>query len=164
MGMTGKARNRKASPQRRNSPLFEGVWLGLWSGMALGLFFKLVQASTGSLVYTLLLNVDFLPFARLLRLERLPEWLEFALHLTVSLALGVACVLLNRRGRRPVRTGLLLGLLPAPLFVPLTLLSERTPRLDDPVALAWWLAGHLLYGVLLACWGIRYQKRGGSPQ
>lgn len=151
-------RNKKASHKRRNHPLLEGIWLGLWSGIALGLFFKLVQALTGSLVYTLLLNVDFLPLARPLHLEQLPEWLEFLLHLTVSLALGVFCVLLVRRGWRPVRTGLLLGLLPAPLFVPLTLLSERTPRLDDTEALAWWLAGHLLYGVLLACWGIRYKK------
>lgn len=158
MAMKGNVRNKEASHNRRLPPWLEGAWLGLWTGIALGLFFKLVQASTGSLVYTLLLNVDFIPFARLLRLERLPEWLEFALHLTVSLALGIAFVLLIRRGWRPVRTGLLLGLLPAPLFVPLTLLSERTPRLDDPVALAWWLAGHLLYGGLLAWQGIRYKK------
>ncbi|WP_068776182.1 hypothetical protein [Paenibacillus sp. FJAT-26967] len=125
------------------------VIYGLVPGIILGLMFKTVEFYRLARVYTLLLNVDFIPgFHR-----DLPEWFEFSLHLAVSLGLGAAFAVLLRRYSRPWLLGLLLGLVPVPLFVPLTLLSARTPEISDRAALFWWIAGHLLYGLLLGLLG-----------
>ncbi|MVO98698.1 hypothetical protein [Paenibacillus lutrae] len=122
---------------------------GLVPGIILGLMFKTVEFYQFTRVYTLLLNVDFIPGFQ----KDLPEWFEFSLHLAVSLGLGAAFAVLLRRYSRPWLPGLLLGLVPVPLFVPLTLLSARTPELSDGAALVWWVAGHLIYGLLLGLLG-----------
>ena len=41
--------------------LLKGLWIGFWSGLILGLLLKWIQSVTGEQVYTLLLNVDFIP-------------------------------------------------------------------------------------------------------
>ncbi|MCI3922768.1 hypothetical protein MO973_21295 [Paenibacillus sp. TRM 82003] len=129
------------------------------SGFALGFFLKLVEAATGSKVYILLLNVDFVPGLP----QPLPEWFEFALHLVVSVIIGsVYAALLYRFPavrRRPIAAGIVAGLSAVPLFYPLTALSERTPAPDDLTALAWWIAGHLLYGIVLGIYGWALARR-----
>lgn len=145
-------------PDLRRTVLW-GVLFGLWTGAALGLFLKLVQATAGSLVYTLLLNVDFIPLTDWTGMNPLPEWFEFSLHLAVSVIIGILYVLMIRRGFRPRATGFVLGMLPSVLFIPLTLLSERTPQVTDMEALAWWLAGHFIYCVLLARCGAWYLRK-----
>lgn len=136
-----------------------GIAAGLVSGITLGLLFRWVEHRFGVGVYTLLLNIDFIPYVP----ERLAEQLEFALHLGVSLTIGIAYIawLTGERGTRlrlpqldrPWPAGLLFGSLPILLFIPLTLVSERTPAIDDFAALAWWIAGHVLYGVILGSFG-----------
>lgn len=123
--------------------------LGLISGFILGFFLKWVQYATGSLVYTLLLNIDFVPFLP----ERLPEPLEFALHLVVAIIIAWIYSIWIRISPHPWKYGLYIGIASSFLFIPLTLMSDRVPDITDIVAYGYWLAGHLLYGLSLGLLG-----------
>ncbi|MBP1993900.1 hypothetical protein [Paenibacillus eucommiae] len=134
--------------------VFRGSVYGLITGFILGFFFKLIEANGLADVYTLLLNVDFLPFFP----EPLPEWQEFSFHLIVAIVIGIVFTLLIQYRPNPWLWGALLGLVPVPLFIPLTLLSHRTPSIYDVSALCWWIAGHVLYSISLSVFGIVWQK------
>ena len=56
------------------------------SGVALGLFLNLIESVIGLKVYTLLLNVDYIP---ILKNFKLSELIEFLLHLVVSVVLSL---------------------------------------------------------------------------
>ncbi|MBT2703295.1 hypothetical protein J7E34_08345 [Chryseobacterium sp. ISL-80] len=121
------------------------------SGIALGLFLKLIQFLTNLKVYTLLLNVDYVP---ILKNIQLPEIIEFGLHLVISIMLAFILNLYIKRKRLRkeaihrfvLRVSLIVGL----LLYPTTLLSERTPSITDAYAFVMWMAGHWIYGIILA--------------
>lgn len=123
---------------------------GLVSGIALGLFLKWIQFHTNLKVYTLLLNVDYVP---ILKNIQFPEIIEFGLHLVISIMLALIFnVYINRRSlkkevihRLVLRVSLIVGL----LLYPTTLLSERTPSITDAYAFLVWMAGHWIYGIIL---------------
>ncbi|WP_458119710.1 hypothetical protein [Paenibacillus sp. Z6-24] len=129
--------------------VLQGIIAGLLSGVLLGFFLKWIQLLTGSGVYTLLLNIDFVPMLP----DRLPEWLEFSLHLTVSFVLGFLYRLWLIRWPHPWICGLLIGAASSLLFFPLALMSERVPQVDDLPSYMYWLAGHILYGLVLGLLG-----------
>ncbi len=133
----------------------QGLLAGLLSGIVLGLVLKWIQYQTGALVYTLLLNVDFVPLLP----PRLPEWLEFALHLLVALILGVVFRWWISRWYHPWIAGLILGAGSSLLFFPLATMSDRVPAVDDWHAYMYWLMGHLLYGVTLSIVGVLQSSR-----
>jgi hypothetical protein len=139
--------------------LFHGILAGMLTGIAMGFFFKWIENVTGSKVYILLLNVDFVPFLP----QPLPEWLEFILHLIVSVGISALYIMLLLRypslRTKALRLGIAAGALAIPTFIPLTLLSTRTPAIDDGVALFWWVVGHLLYGVGLGLYGRLFLHR-----
>jgi hypothetical protein len=139
--------------------LWHGLLAGVLTGVVMGFVFKGVESLTGVKVYTLLLNVDFVPFLS----QPLPEWLEFGLHLIVSVVIAIVFLFLLNRftaiAKRPILFGIIAGCLAIPTFIPLTLLSERTPAIDDMAALFWWIAGHLLYGWLLGGYGRLISKK-----
>ncbi|MFS0836768.1 hypothetical protein [Paenibacillus sp. 1P03SA] len=131
--------------------VLRGFAFGLVPGIVLALLFKAVEYLAGPRVYTLLLNVDFIPGLG----GNLPEWFELTLHLAVSVLIGFLYAFLLGRLGKPWLPGLLLGIAPIPLFIPLTQLavSAKTPGLSDVNAMIWWIAGHLLYGMILALLG-----------
>lgn len=133
------------------SVLYLGIVIGSISGIVLGLFLKVVQHLTDIGVYNLLLNVDFVPGLQ----SDLPEWLEFALHMMVALCIGVVYIIWLKSSPYPWRNALLLALVSSLLFIPLTLLSEVVPQIDDIGAMIWWAIGHLLYGIVLGWLGSR---------
>lgn len=141
---------------RYRSSIFIGAGKGLLAGIGLGLFFKWIEFNGIANVYTLLLNVDFIPNIP----QPLPEWIEFSLHLVVSVAIGIVYQLLNVWRFKPWSWGILMGIVPVPLFIPLTLMSARTPAIDDTSALVWWVVGHLLYGASLPVFSIVVKKVG----
>lgn len=118
--------------------------------MALGLFLKLIQFFTNLKVYTLLLNVDYVP---ILKNIKLPEIIEFGLHLIISIVLAfVLNVYINRKSLKKEaiyrfvwKVSLIVGL----LLYPTTLLSERTPAITNAYAFLIWMAGHWIYGMIL---------------
>jgi hypothetical protein len=141
-----------------------GSFIGLLSGTVLGLFLKWIESVRGTKVYTLLLNIDFFPGVK----EKLAEPVEFAIHLVVSvliatvffwwLAYGARYIQLQAKWFQPFLASVLYGVLPITLFVPLTLISDRTPEITDMAALIWWTIGHLIYAILLYLFGKKYLK------
>ena len=138
-------------------PLFSGIITGIVSGVFLGVFLKVVQTLTDEKVYTLLLNIDFVPGLP----PRLPEWIEFSLHLAVSVIIGIFYIWWIRRSGRPVSRGVLIGAASSLLYLPLSPLSPRVPDLNDAGAIFYWVVGHLLFGTLLGLCGkyIHAKKR-----
>jgi len=136
--------------------LWRGALAGLIAGVVLGLLLKMLQAMTGARVYTLLLNIDFVPI-------RISELAEFMLHLAVSIPIGIIYFMLLPRIGRHVRLGIGIGLISSLTWIPLTLISERVPDWNDIHALSLWLIGHAAYGCILAWFAGRY-KIGGEKQ
>ncbi|MBT2765359.1 hypothetical protein [Paenibacillus sp. ISL-20] len=126
------------------------VWAGIASGILLGLFLKVIEHITSLEVYTLLLNVDYVP---VLKEMKLSEPIEFALHLVISVLLSIALAVFLKqknwsRGRSLSWVSLVCLAVGLVLY-PTTVLSVHTPELSDFAALLFWLAGHLLYGIAL---------------
>ncbi|MBY0163765.1 hypothetical protein [Paenibacillus lautus] len=137
------------------------VWAGIAAGILLGLFLKIIEHITSLEVYTLLLNIDYVPVLKELKLS---ELVEFALHLVISVLLSIALAIFLKQKKwsrgRSLSWVSLVCLTVGLLLYPTTVLSDRTPELSDPAALLFWLAGHLLYGIALG-W-LLTKSRGAS--
>lgn len=126
------------------------LFAGIMAGAVLGLLLKLAQQMTGYKVYTLLLNIDYIPVLGALHLR---EWQEFILHLIVALIL--AFILMEIAIRRRMTGGSLICLCIsinigiAICYYPLTNLSDHTPPLTSLPAFFIWVGAHFLYGLLL---------------
>lgn len=121
------------------------------AGVVLTLFLKLVQFMTTERVYTLLLNVDYLP---VLKNYIFPEWIEVGFHLVVSVAVGICFYIFFNKKKidepqkqlmYTVCCSLLIGL----VLFPTTYFSLRTPSIKSGTALFYWLIGHALFGYVL---------------
>lgn len=131
--------------------IVQGTWIGVAAGIFLAVFLKLVQAVTGEKVYTLLLNVDYIP---VVKEYQFPEVIEVFLHLIVSVVLCIVLVILYKKGSGFVRNHailfpLLVNVAIGLLLYPTTSFSDRTPSVTNMVSLFWWIAGHALYGYLV---------------
>ncbi len=132
------------------------------SGIILGLCLKWIEWLTGKQVYTLLLNVDFIPIIGPIQW---PEWVEFVFHLLIAAAIGIVFVyivgkLINMSIRKIVLCSFLLTLPTIPLYFPLTLLALKpTPAVDDAVAIFYWTAGHLVFTAALVFGYIILKRR-----
>jgi hypothetical protein len=101
-------------------------------------------------VYTLLLNVDYVPFLNHLTL---PEIVEFGLHMIISVMLAFGLnFYIRRKGfqeetihRFVISVSLVVGF----LLFPTTVLSERTPSITNTYAYLFWMVGHWIYGLVL---------------
>ncbi|SFG00399.1 hypothetical protein SAMN05216353_11816 [Halobacillus alkaliphilus] len=129
-----------------------GFWIGTTSGLVLGFYMWLVELVTGEKVYTLLMNVDFIPVIGSIEWPVAIEWL---FHLIISWIIGVLYVYAFRRVLKDTKgnrwsLALILSAFAATSYVPLTLLAiKETPALTDGAAILYWLIGHVLYAVVL---------------
>ena len=125
---------------------------GTIAGIALGFILKGIEAVTGKLVYTLLLNIDFIPIIGNINW---PEWVEFLFHLIISLIIGVVYSVGSSRyfahqRRAQAIFAYVLTLPTVFLYFPLTYLAIKpTPDLLDVTAISYWTFGHLIYAALL---------------
>lgn len=139
-----------------------GISIGMLSGIILGLCLKWIEWLTGKQVYTLLLNVDFIPIIGPIQW---PEWVEFVFHLLIAVAIGIVFVYIvgklnNMSIRKIVLCSFLLTLPTIPLYFPLTPLALKpTPAVDDAVAIFYWTAGHLIFAVTLVFGYIILKRR-----
>lgn len=128
----------------------KGFLNGIISGVALGVFLKIIENVTGIKVYTLLLNVDYVP---VLNKVELTEWAEFTLHLIISIMLSITMQYYLQQKKwakkEKVKLVMVVSLVIGLLLYPTTILSERTPELTDLNAFLIWMTGHGLYGVIL---------------
>jgi hypothetical protein len=124
---------------------------GIVSGIFLGLILKLVEYVTGLKVYTLLLNVDYVP---VLRNYETTELGEFVLHLMISimLALTLQSYLQTKEWDMSKKKKFitLLSIAVGIILYPTTMLSERTPELTNIYAFLSWIIAHAVYGKVLA--------------
>ncbi|MET3574436.1 hypothetical protein ACFFIY_13210 [Bhargavaea ullalensis] len=136
---------------------------GLIAGVFLGVLLYAAEKLTGLRVYTLLMNVDYVP---VLKEYPFPAPVEFLFHLIVSVILAIVLLWLVRHfrwtGRRLAGWMVALNGIVGLCIWPVTALSERTPEIGDPAALGVWLAAHLLYGGVLAWMFRRTPRKEGS--
>ncbi|MGE7842742.1 hypothetical protein ACQKNX_18370 [Lysinibacillus sp. NPDC093712] len=120
------------------------------AGCIFGAFFKVVENLTGSRVYTLLLNVDYIP---ILKNFRFPEVIEFVFHLIISwLITAVLCAIRNKykwNNSVLIRNSVFIQVFIGCMLFSTTIFSKRTPIITDYFALSWWLIGHIVYGALI---------------
>ncbi|MCP3761867.1 hypothetical protein NLX67_05645 [Domibacillus sp. A3M-37] len=129
---------------------------GAVTGLFLGFFLKGIELFTGKGVYTLLLNVDFIP---IINQVLWPEWIEFFFHLLVSLLIAAGFFLLLPKTKRPYSTAFLLTLPAIFLYFPLSALAcKSVPEMDDMRAFFWWTAGHILYALILGLYGQKFKR------
>ncbi|MFD2670368.1 hypothetical protein [Marinicrinis sediminis] len=134
----------------RRSWLVQILTVGTISGLLLGSVLYIAQRLSGDSVFTLLMNVDYIP---VLRQTVGILWIEWVLHLIVSVVLtGVIWTLYPRLFRSMqvakawiVGTAMVIGL----LLFPSTVLSDRTPAIQDASAWFWWMLAHFIYGLVL---------------
>ncbi|WP_077298185.1 hypothetical protein [Virgibacillus pantothenticus] len=119
--------------------------IGVISGLGLGSFLKLMEQMTSKQVYTLLLNVDYIP---VLNSWCLNEFSEFMLHILVSIILvpSIYYSLKQIGQRQSIYTYMLISSLIGAILYVTTSFSTRTPALYDEAAFLLWILGHLLFG------------------
>ncbi|WP_303968681.1 hypothetical protein [Sporosarcina ureae] len=131
--------------------IVQGTWIGIVTGILLAIVLKMVQAVTGDKVYTLLLNVDYIP---IVKEYQFPEVIEVFFHLIVSVVLCIILVILYDKSRGFIRNHailfpLLVNVAIGLLLYPTTSFSDRTPSVTNIISLLWWVAGHALYGFVV---------------
>lgn len=138
----------------------DSVYMGILSGFMMGLLLKLIESLTGIKVYTLLLNVDFIP---ILGPVDWIEPIEFLFHLLVSIVLALVFVFLAEslqlKGRL-LKSWVLSFLLCLPAigsYFFLSLLSNKeVPQWNNWIAFTYWCVAHLFYIWLLP---VLYMKK-----
>jgi hypothetical protein len=125
------------------------ITTGFVSGIILGIFLYIIELLTDKKVYTLLMNVDFIP---ILSNYTLPAWIEFSLHLVISLILSVGIQFsIIRMDIHHIMTVTCIVVLPTIfLYFPLSMLATKeVPNVNDTVAFCYWSIGHIVYAVTL---------------
>lgn len=131
--------------------ILRGALTGFISGSIMGLAVKGLEAVFSKKIYTLLLNVDFIPF---IGNRNLPELVEFLFHVIIAVFIGIIFAWLMEKKASsktsPYICSLLLTLPTVFLYFPLTILAIKdTPPVDDPISFSLWTVGHILFAILV---------------
>ncbi|MDX5474948.1 MAG: hypothetical protein LPK00_05360 [Bacillaceae bacterium] len=129
-----------------------GALTGLISGILMGLLMKLFQILFQKEVYTLLLNIDFIPYIGTITFS---ETVEFIFHLLIALIIGIVFVFIAEIYKLVTLSKLFLlsFILTFPtvfLYFPLTILAiKETPDVADYLALTLWTIAHLFFALFI---------------
>ena len=130
--------------------IFYTLVYSLIAGIFLGLFMKWLQDVTGYKVYTLLMNVDYIP---ILKEYIFPAWIEFTFHLIIAVILAYAIVWVawkkHYTRKQLIRFTIVVNIIIAIALYPTTALSDRTPALFSFPSFGLWLVAHIAYGIVL---------------
>ena len=130
--------------------IFYTLVYSLIAGIFLGLFMKWLQDVTGYKVYTLLMNVDYIP---ILKEYIFPAWIEFTFHLIIAVILAYAIVWVawkkHYTRKQLIRFTIVVNITIAIALYPTTALSDRTPALYSFPSFGLWLVAHIAYGIVL---------------
>lgn len=129
--------------------VFRVLYIGVFSGILLGLVLKLIESLTEVRVYTLLLNVDFIPFIGSIMWG---ETLEFVFHVLISISIAFIFVYLAHQfhiGESLPKLFLLSFIICLPTFPLYFLLSslaiKEVPVWNDWLAFIYWGFAHFIY-------------------
>jgi len=131
--------------------LLRAVLYGLVSGLFLAALLKIIEDFTQFKVYTLLLNVDYIPY---IKTFVFPEYIEVGFHLIVSIVLSICLYLLiinlkiSSRKKIIIVCTFICFIIGAALF-PTTTFSDRTPAFTSIPSFSYWILGHIMYGCIM---------------
>jgi hypothetical protein len=133
----------------RRPSILKTLYIGVVSGVLLGLLLKLIESLTTVRVYTLLLNIDFIPVIGSIIWG---ETIEFIFHLLISIIIAFVFVYLVIR-LRIERSFLKLFFLSFILCLPTfglyfllgSLAIKEVPAWNDWLAFTYWTIAHLFY-------------------
>ncbi|GGJ53470.1 hypothetical protein [Virgibacillus salexigens] len=122
--------------------------IGAAAGLGIAAVLKLIQAFTEKQVYTLLLNVDYIPVLKDLSYDELGEVI---LHLLVSILLVPMLYigLLQMNQSRNILAYFFCSSFIGTVLYTTTVFSPRTPNLFDGEAFLYWVGAHMIYGVIV---------------
>jgi hypothetical protein len=133
--------------------IISSLYMGIISGFFLGLLLKWIQYVTDSLVYTLLLNVDFIPIIGTIDWS---EPIEFLFHVVISIVIAFSFVFIVNFYKISTRIFPMLFIsfvLCLPTFFLYFVLSslaiKEVPDWNDWLAFTYWTISHLIYVGLL---------------
>lgn len=135
--------------------------ISIIAGTIFGLIMLLTQYLTGLKVYTLLMNIDFIP---ILQRYTFPAVVEFMFHLVICVILTFLLASFMERFHWSVkqifRYTIGINIAISVLYYPLTALSDRTPPLTSLPSFLLWVGVHILYGIVLAYLLVKEQQNG----
>lgn len=136
------------------------LWIGIVAGIIFGLVLKGIQALSGKNVYTLLLNVDDIPW---FRDQQFNEVTEFSFHLIVSVIIVFLLYGLFNKMQLAyqLKSYMLANLFIGAMMFSTTALSTKTPDVLDSGAFGLWVIAHILFGYIV---GICIQKTLGKEE
>ncbi|MGD7043545.1 hypothetical protein [Jeotgalibacillus proteolyticus] len=124
----------------------KGTVLGLLSGFLLGFILKGMEAATSLKVYTLLLNIDFIPIIGDILW---PEWIEFLFHLIIAVIIGIVYWYGAQKITGWAKLIVFAFLLTFPvifLYFPLSFLAiKEVPEPGNMIAFGLWSTAHFIY-------------------
>src|SRR5699024_8744581 len=142
------------------SKKIEVLIVGILTSFVLGFFLKILELITDLKVYTLLLNIDFIP---ILGNINFTEWIEFSFHIIISVILPYIfyyfVVNINCSCHIMLFFFSIVIMLIILLFYTITLLSDRTLPLFLIFALNFLLVVHLIYGISMSLLFILIQNK-----
>ncbi len=129
------------------------IFIGIISGSFLGLLLKLIESISQIRVYTLLLNVDFIPFINQVKWS---EPIEFLFHVVISICISFVFIFLVDQLKSQKSLGklwllsLIMCLPTIGLYFVLSILAiQEVPAWNDWLAFTFWTIAHLIYASLL---------------
>ncbi|RFU60015.1 hypothetical protein [Bacillus sp. V59.32b] len=124
-----------------------GMLAGVGSGILLAIATRYVEMYTGKKIYSLLLNIDFIPLTQRIQGN---EPIELVLHLLVSSGIGVFFVLLKPKFANKWGLSFLLILPAILLYFPLSYISQsEITSAADLSSFLLWSAAHVVYALIL---------------
>ncbi|WP_438298173.1 hypothetical protein [Sporosarcina sp. FA15] len=131
---------------------------GLISGLFLAALLKIIEHITRFKVYTLLLNVDYIPY---IKTFVFPELVEVGFHLIVSIALSICLYLMIINGkisssRKIIVLCTFVSFIIGVAIFPTTTFSDRTPAFTSIPSFSYWIVGHIMYGCIMVILFARY--------
>jgi hypothetical protein len=139
------------------------LYIGVFSGILLGLLLKIIESFSHVRVYTLLLNVDFIPFIGQIKWS---EPIEFLFHLIISICIAFVFIYLanhlNFEKSLP-KLWLMSFILCLPTlglyFVLSVLAIKEVPAWNNWMAFTYWSIAHLIYAWILPLLYLKTKKK-----
>jgi len=140
--------------------IFDSFFIGVLSGFMMGLLLKLCEFLTDIKVYTLLLNVDFIPLIGRIAWD---EPIEFFFHLLMSIVIAFVFIIsvnFLRMKAQFVSLWLISFIICLPaicsFFILANLTNKDVPQWNDWSAFSYWCLAHVFYMWMLP---LLYKKK-----